>query len=173
VYCVALQVDDPVQALLLHSIATCGSCTAILSVARSRSSCSQLLAPARDPRSRRAAGVGASSILLLGARRPQGRLRPFLPGQRRACQHGASASRRRQLPSDDELLDGIKRLAGDGYAPTYDLFLKSFRHTERRTLGKAMRRAANRGLILERQGPDGRRYVAVAAEGWRLIEARS
>ena len=37
---------------------------------------------------------------------------------------------------------------------------------------KALRRAANRGLILQRQGTDGRRYVAVAAEGWRLLQPR-
>jgi hypothetical protein len=81
-------------------------------------------------------------------------------------------SGRRQLPSDREIVAGITSLAGDGYCPAYDLHLQPFRHLERRTLGKALRRAANRGLILERQGPDGRRYVAVASDGWRLIEGR-
>jgi hypothetical protein len=81
-------------------------------------------------------------------------------------------SRRRQQPSDYEIVDGITKLAGDGYCPAYDLHLEPFRPVERRTLAKALRRAANRGLILERTGPEGRRYVAVATEGWRLIQAQ-
>jgi hypothetical protein len=82
-------------------------------------------------------------------------------------------SRRRKLPSDEEILDGIVSLAGDGYCPAYDLHLRPFRHLERRTVGMALRRAANRGLILERRGLDGRRYVAVATEGWRLVSRPS
>ena len=81
--------------------------------------------------------------------------------------------RRRQPPSDREIVDGITSLAGDGYCPAYDLHLRPFRHLERRTLGKALRRAANRGVILERTGPDGRRYVAVASDGWRLVDGPS
>jgi hypothetical protein len=82
-------------------------------------------------------------------------------------------SRRRQLPSDEEIITGIRNLAGDGFCPAYDLHLRPFRDRDRRVVGKALRRAANRGLILERRGPDGRRYVAVAAEGWRLVEESS
>jgi hypothetical protein len=73
------------------------------------------------------------------------------------------------MPSDEEIVDGIVALAGDGYCPAYDLHLRPFRDRDRRVVGKALRRAANRGLVLERRGPDGRRYVAVAAEGWRLV----
>ena len=78
-------------------------------------------------------------------------------------------SRRRQLPSDEEIVNGITSLADDGYCSAYDLHLQPFRHLDRRVLSRALRRTANRGLILQRQGTDGRRYVAVAAEGWRLI----
>jgi hypothetical protein len=78
-------------------------------------------------------------------------------------------SPRPRLPSDQEIVDGITELADDGYCSAYELHLQPFRHLDRRTLAKALRRAANRGLILQRQGTDGRRYVAVAAEGWRLI----
>jgi hypothetical protein len=68
------------------------------------------------------------------------------------------------------LLRGITQIAGDGYCASYSLHLDPFRQVERRALGRALRRAINRGLILERRGPDGRRYVAVAIDGWRLIE---
>jgi hypothetical protein len=77
-------------------------------------------------------------------------------------------SRRRTPPSDHEIIEAITKLAGDGYCAAYDLELDHFRHVERRTLRKALRRAVNQGLILERRGQDGRRYVAVASEGWRL-----
>jgi hypothetical protein len=80
-------------------------------------------------------------------------------------------SRRRRPPSDEEIVNGITDLADDGYCSAYELHLRPFRHIDRRTLSKALRRTANRGLILQRQGTDGRRYVAVAPEGWRLIES--
>ena len=80
-------------------------------------------------------------------------------------------SRRRKLPSDQEIVDGITEIADDGYCSAYELHLRPFRHLDRSTLAKALRRAANRGLILQRQGTDGRRYVAVATEGWRLIQS--
>jgi hypothetical protein len=67
------------------------------------------------------------------------------------------------------VVEGITKVAGDGYCPVADLLLAGFRGKDRRAVGKALRRAANRGLVLERQGPDGRRYIAVATEGWRLI----
>ena len=66
-------------------------------------------------------------------------------------------------PSDYELVEEITKLAGDGYCPASDL-LVPFRRFEGRRLMKALRRAVNRALILERQGPDGRRYVAIASE---------
>ena len=35
---------------------------------------------------------------------------------------------------------------------------------------RVLRRAISGGYLLERRGPDRRAYVAVAREGWRLIE---
>jgi hypothetical protein len=78
---------------------------------------------------------------------------------------------RRQPPSDEEIVNGITDLVDDGYCSAYELHLRPFRHFDRRALSRALRRAANRGLILQRQGTDGRRYVAVAPEGWRLIQS--
>ena len=80
-------------------------------------------------------------------------------------------ARRRRLPSDQEIVDGITEIADDGYCSAYDLHLQPFRHLDRGTLARALRRAANRGLILQRRGTDGRRYVAVATEGWRLTQS--
>jgi hypothetical protein len=82
-------------------------------------------------------------------------------------------AQRRKPPDDEEIVGGIIAVAGDGYCPAYELHLRPFRHLDRGVLGRALRRAANRGLILERRGPDGRRYVAVAPEGWRLLETKS
>jgi DNA-binding MarR family transcriptional regulator len=76
--------------------------------------------------------------------------------------------RRRKLPSDQELIGRIAEIADDGYCPVAELSAP-FRDLESRTLTRALKRAANRGLILDRRGPDGRRYVAVAAEGRRLL----
>ena len=77
--------------------------------------------------------------------------------------------RRRKLPSDQELIGRLAELADDGFFPVGSLSAP-FHDLESRTLSKALKRAVNQGLILERRGPDGRRYVAVAAEGRRLIE---
>ena len=78
-------------------------------------------------------------------------------------------SRRRSWPSDREVLDGIRSLAGDGYCPAYDLHLGPFRDRDRSAVRSGVRRAISHGLVLERRGPDGRVYVGIAAEGWRII----
>ena len=38
---------------------------------------------------------------------------------------------------------------------------------------RALRRSVNRGLVIQRRGPDGREHVAVASEGWRLLRSRA
>ena len=76
--------------------------------------------------------------------------------------------RRRRPPSDDVLLQKVHTLAGDGFCPASEVTV-SLHDFERRGVVKALKRAANRGLLLERHGPDGRRYVGLASEGWRLL----
>lgn len=74
-----------------------------------------------------------------------------------------------KAPEPREVVLAITRLGGDGYVPHYDLLLEL--PGDRRTAQRGLRRAANQGLVLERRGPDGRRYVAVASDGWALLDA--
>ena len=78
---------------------------------------------------------------------------------------------RRQRITDEDVLVAIVELAGDGFCPAADLlplFPGRHSHADRR---RAVHRAVDRGLVIERRGPDGRAHVAVASEGWRLLRA--
>ena len=70
--------------------------------------------------------------------------------------------------TDEHVLEAIVELGGDGYCPVQDVFAELPRrtHADRR---RAVYRAVNRGLLLERRGPDGRKWVALASEGWRQL----
>jgi hypothetical protein len=72
--------------------------------------------------------------------------------------------------TDDDVLSAIVDRAGDGYCPIADVLasLPKLSHADRR---RAVHRAVSRGLLIERRGPDGRAYVAVASEGWRRHRA--
>ena len=72
--------------------------------------------------------------------------------------------------TDEDVLGAIVELAGDGYCLARDLLpeLPKRTHADRR---RALHRSVNRGLVIERRGPDGRTYVAIASEGWRLLRA--
>ena len=82
-------------------------------------------------------------------------------------------SRRRKWPTDLEIVAGIEELAGDGFCPAYDLHIGPFRDRDRGAVRSGLRRAVGHGLVLERRGPDGRRYVGIAAEGWRVKQSSS
>jgi len=69
-------------------------------------------------------------------------------------------------PDEATVVAAIKRLAGDGYAPSNDVLLEL--RGERRVAQRGLRRAINRGYVLEVRGPDGRLNVAVASDGWQL-----
>jgi hypothetical protein len=75
-----------------------------------------------------------------------------------------------QRITDDDVLAAVVELAGDGYCPVSDLIpsLPKRTHSVRR---RAVSRAVNAGVLLERRGPDGRTWVAVATEGWRQLRA--
>ena len=74
--------------------------------------------------------------------------------------------------TDEDVLGSIVELAGDGYCLVAELLpsLPRRAHVDR---SRALRGSINRGLVLERRGPDGRAYVAVASEGWRRLRSRA
>lgn len=75
--------------------------------------------------------------------------------------------------TDDDVLAAIVEQAGDGYclvAHVVPAFPSRFSHADRR---RALERSINRGVVLQRRGPDGREYVAIASEGWRQLRARA
>jgi hypothetical protein len=79
---------------------------------------------------------------------------------------------RRRVVSDEQILAAIVELADDGFCRQQDLKLR-FRTVLSRDLRKSIGRAARRGLILERRGPDGGGYLALSSEGWNLLRQDS
>jgi hypothetical protein len=74
--------------------------------------------------------------------------------------------------TDEDVLESIAGVAGDGYCLVADILplFPSRTHTDRR---RALHRAINRGLVIQRRGLDGREHVAIASEGWRRLRARA
>ena len=75
---------------------------------------------------------------------------------------------RRKLPQPEEILAAVHSRAGDGFCRVSDLEM-AFRGTGRRDLMRALRRALNEGLLIERRQPDTRHVVSIAPEGWRVL----
>ena len=75
----------------------------------------------------------------------------------------------RKAPSEQDVLTAITRLGGDGYVPLNDVLLEL--RVERRAGQRGVRRAINQGYVLQRRGPDGRLNVAVASDGWSVLDA--
>ena len=74
--------------------------------------------------------------------------------------------------SEEDVLSAIVERAGDGYCLVADVLpsLPKLGHADRH---RALRRSVNRGLVIQRRGPDGREHVAIASEGWRLLRSRA
>jgi hypothetical protein len=75
--------------------------------------------------------------------------------------------------TDEDVLTAIVERAGDGYCLVADVlprFPSRLSHADRR---RALHRSVNRGLVIQRRGPDGLEHVAVASEGWRLLRAEA
>jgi hypothetical protein len=72
--------------------------------------------------------------------------------------------------TDEDVLQAIVEIAGDGYCPSAEVLpsLPRRSHADRR---RALHRAVSRGLVIERRAPDGRAHVALASEGWRRLRA--
>jgi len=71
---------------------------------------------------------------------------------------------------DEDVLGSIVELVGDGYCLIADVLpsLPKRTHADRR---RALHRTMNRGLLIQRRGPDGRTYVTISSEGWRQLRA--
>ena len=70
----------------------------------------------------------------------------------------------------EQLLEAIAAVADDGFVTASDLHPRLPR-VSRRDLERGLSRAANRGLVLLRRTPEGRRYAALSDEGWRHLRA--
>jgi hypothetical protein len=70
----------------------------------------------------------------------------------------------------EELLAAIAAAVDDGFCPVSGL-AASFPRLGHRDLVRLRGRAARRGLVLERRGPDGQVYLALTAEGWRALRS--
>ena len=70
----------------------------------------------------------------------------------------------------EQLLEAIAAVADDGFTTATELHPRLPR-VSRRDLERGLARAANRGLVLLRRTPEGRRYVALSGEGWEVLRA--
>jgi hypothetical protein len=77
---------------------------------------------------------------------------------------------RRTKVEPAELLTAIAEAVDDGFCPVSALAPR-FPKLSHRDLVRLRKRAAGRGLILERRGPDGQAYLALTAEGWRALRS--
>ena len=68
----------------------------------------------------------------------------------------------------EQLLEAIAAVADDGFTTAAELHPQLPR-VSRRDLESGLSRAANRGLVLLRRTPEGRRYVALTGEGWEQL----
>jgi DNA repair photolyase len=70
----------------------------------------------------------------------------------------------------EQLLEAIAAVADDGFTTAAELHPQLPR-VSRRDLERGLSRAANRGLVLLRRTPEGRRYAALSGEGWEALRA--
>ncbi len=77
---------------------------------------------------------------------------------------------RRAKVEPEELLVAIAETVDDGFCPASALNAR-FPKIGHRDLVRVRVRAARRGLVLERRGPDGRVYLALTVEGWRALRS--
>jgi hypothetical protein len=79
-------------------------------------------------------------------------------------------SKAQKWPPPAKVLRLVVDEADDGYCLGSSILMRLFDH-DQRAARSGVRRAIRLGLLLERRGPDGLRYVAVSSEGWRSLEA--
>lgn len=79
-------------------------------------------------------------------------------------------SMKRTKAEPEELLAAIADAVDDGFCPAFTIASR-FSRLGHRDLVRLRGRAARRGLILERRGPDGQVYLALTSEGWRALRS--
>jgi DNA repair photolyase len=68
----------------------------------------------------------------------------------------------------EALLRAIASVADDGFTTAAELH-PALPKVSRRDLERGLARAANRGHVVLRRTPEGRRFAALTAEGWRAL----
>jgi hypothetical protein len=86
------------------------------------------------------------------------------------AKHEPENSMKRKKAEPEELLAAIADAVDDGFCPASTLASR-FPRLGHRDLVRLRGRAARRGLILERRGPDGQVYLALTNEGWRALRS--
>jgi hypothetical protein len=76
--------------------------------------------------------------------------------------------RQKKQTGPEELLAAIAEAVDDGFCPVSRL-IPQFPKLSHRDLVRLRGRALQRGLLLERRGPDGQAYLALTSEGWRAL----
>ncbi len=75
-------------------------------------------------------------------------------------------------PSDEAILAAVVELADDGFCNRRDL-VAHFRGHGERDMRKSIGRSIRRGFLFERRAPDGRLFVALTEEGWRVHRSQA
>jgi hypothetical protein len=75
---------------------------------------------------------------------------------------------RRPKVEPEQLFTTIAEAVDDGFYPVSSL-VSAFPKLTHRELVRLRKRALRQGLVLERRGVDGRTYLALSSEGWRVL----
>jgi hypothetical protein len=78
--------------------------------------------------------------------------------------------RKRKRTEPEELVAAVAEMADDGFCPLSSL-VPRFPKLSHRDLVRLRGQALRRGLLLERRGPDGKAYLALTSEGWRVLRS--
>ncbi len=77
---------------------------------------------------------------------------------------------RKSKVEPEQLLSAIAESVEDGFYPVSSL-ASDFPKLSHREIVRLRKRSLRRGLLLERRGLDGRTYLALTSEGWRVLRA--
>jgi hypothetical protein len=96
-------------------------------------------------------------------------LAPHLPNEGSVKTRPEQKMRKRKT-EPEELLAAIAQAVDDGFCPASSL-VSQFPKLSHREFVRLRGQALQRGLLLERRGPDGQVYLALTSEGWRALRS--